>query len=380
MKKGLDKIKILEIVLLISLLFNSFVFKIANTYVIASILGLFLVIAFLLLGFEKNNYRNKKDALLTVIISLLAYYFITYFLGAFFSFYKTAYSLTPINIIKNTFPVILLIAVSEILRYIILNKSREDKISIILCTIIFVLVDINTYVHLYDVKTSLGLTKMICLVMFPSITKNIFLNYTTIKVGYQSALVYRYVMELNEYLLPIFPNFGEYINTTLRTVLPIFILFRLNNMFSYYEDRKITTSRYTKRKLILYSVITFSLLVVVVLTSGIFKYQALAIGSNSMAKEIEVGDVVIVRKTKQSEIVNIKKGTILVYNHDKKIIVHRIVKVINNNGKINFITKGDNNNANDSWTVSEDDVIGTTRFKIKYIGMPTVMLNDLLSK
>ena len=380
MKKGLDKIIILEIFLLIFLLFNSFVFKIANTYVIAGILGIFLIITFVLLGFERNNYRNKKDALLIVIISLLSYYFITYFLGAFFSFYKTAYSLTPINIIKNTFPVILLIAVSEILRYIILNKSREDKISIILCTIIFVLVDINTYVHLYDVKTSLGLTKMICLVMFPSITKNIFLNYTTIKVGYQSALVYRYVTELNEYLLPIFPNFGEYINTTLRTVLPIFILFRLNNMFSYYEDRKITTSRYTKRKLILYSVITFSLLVVVMLTSGIFKYQALAIGSNSMAKEIEVGDVVIVRKTKQSEIVNIKKGTILVYNHDKKIIVHRIVKVINNNGKINFITKGDNNNANDSWTVSEDDVIGTTRFKIKYIGMPTVMLNDLLSK
>lgn len=380
MKKGLDKIKILEIVLLISLLFNSFVFKIANTYVIASILGVFLIIAFLLLGFEKNNYRNKKDALLTVIISLLAYYFITYFLGVFFSFYKTAYSLTPINIIKNTFPVILIIAVSEILRYIILNKSREDRISVILCTIIFVLVDINASVHLYDVKTSLGLTKMICLVMFPSITKNIFLNYTTIKVGYQSALVYRYVMELNEYLLPIFPNFGEYINTTLRTVLPIFILFRLNNMFSYYEDRKITTSRYTKRKLILYSVITFSLLVIVVLTSGMFKYQALAIGSNSMSHEIELGDVVIVRKAKKSEITNIKKGTILVYNHDKKIIVHRIVKIINNNGKISFITKGDNNNANDSWTVSENDVIGTTRFKIKYIGMPTVMLNDLLSK
>ena len=75
-----------------------------------------------------------------------------------------------------------------------------------------------------------------------------------------------------------------------------------------------------------------------------------------------------------------KKGTILVYNHDKKIIVHRIVKVINNNGNISFITKGDNNNANDSWTVSSNDVIGTTRFKIKYIGMPTVMLNDLLNK
>lgn len=380
MKKGFDKIKILEIVLLISLLFNSFVFKIANTYVIAGILGVFLIVAFILLGFEKNNYRNRKDALLTVIISLLAYYFITYFLGAFFSFYKTAYSLTPVNVIKNIFPVILLITVSEMLRYIILNKSREDRISIILCATIFVLVDINASVHLYDVTTSLGLTKMICLVMFPSITKNIFLNYTTIKVGYQSALVYRYVMELNEYLLPIFPNFGEYINTTLRTVLPIFILFRLNNMFSYYDDRKITTSRYTKRKLVLYSIITFSLLIIVMLTSGMFKYQALAIGSNSMAHEIDIGDVVIVRKSKKSEIANIKKGTILVYNHDKKIIVHRIVKINNNNGKISFITKGDNNNANDSWTVNEDDVIGTTKFKIKYIGMPTVMLNDLLSK
>ena len=380
MKKGFNKILILEIILLIFLLFNSFVFKIASMYVISGIMLPFLILMIVLNGFEKDNYRYKKDVLLNIIIFLLMYYFITYFLGLFSGFVKSSYSLSFINIIKNTFPVIALILISELMRYVLFNKTKRNLPCLIIGCLLFVMVDVNTMVHIYDVKTALGITKMICLVVFPSITKNIFLTYLTMKVGYKNGIIYRLITELSTYLLPIFPDFGEYINVLLKTVLPIVIMARLNNMFNYYSVRKIKDSRYNSRKLVLYSVITFALLTIVLLTSGLFTYQALTIGSGSMSPKIEKGDVIILRSMKNEEISKIKKGDVLVYNHDNKIIVHRVIKKNNNGETISFKTKGDYNNAKDSWTVKQEDVIGIVKFRIRWIGMPTVALNELLNK
>lgn len=380
MKKGFNKILILEIILLIFLLFNSFVFKIANMYVISGIMLPFLILMIVLNGFEKDNYRYKKDVLLNIIIFLLMYYFITYFLGLFSGFVKSSYSLSFINIIKNTFPVIVLILISELMRYVLFNKTKRNLPCLIIGCLLFVMVDVNTMVHIYDVKTALGITKMICLVVFPSITKNIFLTYLTMKVGYKNGIIYRLITELSTYLLPIFPDFGEYINVLLKTVLPIAIMARLNNMFNYYSVRKIKDSRYNSRKLVLYSFITFALLTIVLLTSGLFTYQALTIGSGSMSPAIEKGDVIILKSMKNEETRKIKKGDVLVYNHDNKIIVHRVIKKSNNGETISFKTKGDYNNAKDSWIVKQEDVIGIVKFRIRWVGMPTVALNELLNK
>lgn len=380
MKKGFNKILILEIILLIFLLFNSFVFKIANMYVISGIMLPFLILMIVLNGFEKDNYRYKKDVLLNIIIFLLMYYFITYFLGLFSGFVKSSYSLSFINIIKNTFPVIVLILISELMRYVLFNKTKRNLPCLIIGCLLFVMVDVNTMVHIYDVKTALGITKMICLVVFPSITKNIFLTYLTMKVGYKNGIIYRLITELSTYLLPIFPDFGEYINVLLKTVLPIAIMARLNNMFNYYSVRKIKDSRYNSRKLVLYSFITFALLTIVLLTSGLFTYQALTIGSGSMSPAIEKGDVIILKSMKNEEARKIKKGDVLVYNHDNKIIVHRVIKKSNNGETISFKTKGDYNNAKDSWIVKQEDVIGIVKFRIRWVGMPTVALNELLNK
>lgn len=375
-----NKILIVEIILLVCLLFNSFVFKIANMYAISGIMLPFLILMIILQGFEKDSYRYKKDVLLNIIIFLLMYYFITYFLGLFSGFVKSSYSLSFINIIKNTFPVIALILISELMRYVLFNKTKKNLPCLIIGCLLFVMVDVNTMVHIYDVKTALGITKMICLVVFPSITKNIFLTYLTMKVGYKNGIIYRLITELSTYLLPIFPDFGEYINVLLKTVLPIAIMARLNNMFNYYSVRKIKDSRYNSRKLVLYSVITFALLLIVVLTSGLFTYQALTIGSGSMSPAIEKGDVIVLKSMKNEEARKIKKGDVLVYNHDNKIIVHRVIKKSNNGETISFKTKGDYNNAKDSWTVKQEDVIGIVKFRIRWVGMPTVALNELLNK
>jgi len=88
------------------------------------------------------------------------------------------------------------------------------------------------------------------------------------------------------------------------------------------------------------------ILVLILLTSGVFKYQMLGIGSNSMQPKISRGDAVIIKKIKTEK--EIKKGDIIAYKTSDKIIIHRIVKIKTKNNEKIYTTKGDANNTEDN--------------------------------
>ena len=72
---------------------------------------------------------------------------------------------------------------------------------------------------------------------------------------------------------------------------------------------------------------------------------------------------------------------ILYYSKEGKLVIHRIVSInIGENEKIEIKTKGDNNNAEDNWVVTEEEIIGKVKFMLPYIGYPSVLVNDLLKK
>ena len=367
------------IILILFFVLNIFIFGITNIYVFVGILAAFTVFSFFMLGYEKNFYRNKKDIMFTLLICIFVYFLLTYIFGLITGFVKNGYSLKFVNIIKNIFPYILLILTREFFRYIYFNKAKNSKILMVVGIIMFVLIDINLKLHVYDISKTLGLTKMICLVFFPSIAKNIFLSYLTVKVGYENAIIYSMIMELKQFLLPIFPDFGEYINTIIEVCFPLYLTYNVSEKFKFNEKRRISSSRYRQHNLIFYVIVTIMLLVIVMLTSGYFKYYALTIGSGSMMPTINKGDVVIVKTLKQNELKEIKKNDVLVYNHDRKIIVHRIIEIKELGGKEYYLTKGDNNATKDAYLVDKEDVIGIVSFRIKYIGYPTVSLNEKIA-
>ena len=51
-----------------------------------------------------------------------------------------------------------------------------------------------------------------------------------------------------------------------------------------------------------------------------------------------------------------------------------------NNGTYKYRTKGDNNKDPDNWVVDSKEVIGKIIFNVKYIGYPTVVINNLLNR
>ena len=113
--------------------------------------------------------------------------------------------------------------------------------------------------------------------------------------------------------------------------------------------------------------------------SGFFKYQNMTIGSNSMKNYMSKGDVIVLEKLKGDELKELNKDDILVFRYNTKIIAHRIYEVINKNNEIYFRTKGDANDQVDNNLVRQDDVIGILRFRIRYIGLPSIWIQELFN-
>ena len=94
---------------------------------------------------------------------------------------------------------------------------------------------------------------------------------------------------------------------------------------------------------------------------GVRFYQIM---SGSMEPTIHVSDLAITNESK-----DLSKGDIIAFEHAGSITVHRIVDIIEDNGdKKIYQTKGDNNNANDPYTVPSESVRGKYLFKIPGVG------------
>ena len=184
-------------------------------------------------------------------------------------------------------------------------------------------------------------------------------------------------MELPLYVVPIIPNLGYYIENLIITILPLIILLIIYKLY-YSDDGKIVSSRMynkiNKISNVIYSFIVILLLGVVLLVSGIGRYIVYTIGSASMVPTINVGDVVVIDK-KDKEF---KEDDIIAFYHNDVILVHRIVKIYKDAYGEYYQTKGDNNDTADSWLVKEKDVVGQYRMKFRWIGWPTVKLNEWL--
>jgi hypothetical protein len=58
---------------------------------------------------------------------------------------------------------------------------------------------------------------------------------------------------------------------------------------------------------------------------------------------------------------------------------HRIINITEKNNNYYIKTKGDyKDNAEDAWIVTKSDIVGKVVYKIKYLGLPSVWLHNLI--
>lgn len=379
MKKSEIRFLFLEIVAILFMLFSIFYKKSISQYLLIIFLGILFFTALFISSFEKERAIEKKAVIRIVCIYTLAFLIIIYGLGLFVGYVKTSYSLKIISIIKNLFPVVLLIVIEELLRYHIGIKGQNKKIILILLVFLSILIDISLSIHLYNPISGSKMIRLITVVIFPSAFKNVMLTYLSIKYGYKVCLVYQLITNVYLYTMPIFPNLSIYLESIIMVLLPLFIGITIYLRFkeSLVEERKDKSIGGKIAAIIIISIT----MIMIGLYSNLFPYTIAVIGSGSMVPTLEVGDMIFFDKTYQNHLQRLKVGQILVFKIEDRILTHRIVKIDKKNGKYYLSTKGDRKGqAIDSWIVTNEDIIGIVKFKIPKIGYPSVWLNRLMEE
>lgn len=124
-------------------------------------------------------------------------------------------------------------------------------------------------------------------------------------------------------------------------------------------------------------VYNFSLIVQAVLrpneTPAFLGYKMYVIISGSMQPELDIGDIVVVKKINPEDL---KKEDVISFRKGQTIITHRIAEVQKTDESLKFVTKGDNNNTDDKDLVTTKEIEGLVVNKIQKLGKIVLMLRD----
>ena len=298
---------------------------------------------------------------------------IIYALGLIIGFthgYKIIYN----SIVFRIIPMILITIIVEYLRAIIVKHSFGNKKSLIIISIVLSLIPIILEINYGTLTNSYEKFVFLSTIILPSIAESFLCTYLVHRDNQFSSIIFKLVVQLYMYIIPIVPNLGYYLYAVLKIVVP-FIIFYIINKNLLVEENKKSVAKMNRR---IFSIpILIAALILVALVSGIFKYKLIAIATDSMKDLYARGDAVIIEYLKPEEI---HVGDVMVFRHSNKVITHRVIEIKDKNGKIYYNTKGDNNKSADGFVTEDKDVIGRVDFVIKYIGYPTIYIEELFGK
>ena len=374
---GVDSVKnlklyIIELLLLISIIVFNVVYE-STLYLNISIVVI-TIISYFLFGFQKDNSYIKGNIVRIVISCLLSFFIVTYSIGLFVGFHKTILNLSTNYLVRIVLIEFFVIFCEEILRFIVAKKSFDTMIPLILFTIIMCILNIIIEINGYNFNDREMVFIFSSVVVVTVISREVLCSYLTYKVSYIPSLIFKSVIVLYEFILPIIPNLGNYLFSVFNLILTYFIFYFSSKAIQYAEKSNKYTRKASKR--IIYIPILIGLIIIVVLVSGFLKYRMIAIGSNSMVPVYEKGDAIIYEKVNADKL---QIGDIIAFKQNDVIITHRIVSIKKNNSYV-FKTKGDNNNAVDYFDVQGYNVLGKVMYKVKYIGYPTIWINDFFRR
>ncbi len=376
-KRDVKNISILLVLFVYVILYRLFIFPNhmgISEIVTASFLLILTGVAVGFLGYRKDKRTILRDNIFRIVIFYLILTFVIMFgLGFFSGFLKNAYSRSAFTLFDNVFAPMLIIIFMELLRYVFVGANKDKKGYIYIMVIIFIMFESIISIGMmksYDIES---LFHTFASILLPITVKNIVLTYLTYHVGYKVPMLYRLVVDTYIFFVPVVPNIGEYVNSMIFISLPILIYM---SSFGLVDDRtKKLEPVFNNDNFTVFDIpVAIVLITMICLISGYFTYTMMGVGSDSMSPKINRGDAVIIKKLDKKT--KIEKGTVVAYNKDKKVIVHRI-KSINKDGT--FTTKGDANNASDKDAVKRKQIKGIVKFKIPFIAYPTLWFNDLIN-
>ena len=93
-------------------------------------------------------------------------------------------------------------------------------------------------------------------------------------------------------------------------------------------------------------------------------YKSFLVQSGSMEPAVMTGDIIIIH----SQDNYVKNDVITFHGSDARIVTHRIIEILQKDGKSFFSTKGDANRSEDEDSITQDKIIGKISLVIPKLG------------
>ena len=366
MKKSHKRLLVFEIIIMIISFVSSIFLNILESYKMIIFLLAVLFVFKKIFGFEKRKKENEKDTILELLIFIITFILIYYLFGMTIGFI-----LNGTNILQIVIPLILYILLREYLRYQSLVKAEQSTLLTILSIIFIMVLDISYNYEMFMSNTEYTKGILWIMMLLPIISTNIVYSYVSKKSGPFPTFFYASIISIYRYVLPIIPNIPITMNTMIDSILPALLWSRLTSFYKRVKERTYN-NEYNKLNLSILIVPTVIIATMIYFTSGYFRFEAIAIATDTIEKDINKGDIVIVDK----KIINykiIEVGEAIAYRVNNNVFIGRVIRKANDQGIYTFLIK---NEKEELQEITEANVIGTIHYKLRYLGYPAIWFNQ----
>lgn len=326
---------------------------------------------------KKIRILSKKEKMQNILAIVLVYLIIYYASGFVFGYVRSPYSHKLLPFMKNMIAFVSIIFFQEYVRQSLLPSRQLKWYNYLFIILIFSISDLNLYSIGDNFNSLESAFEYICTFIIPTLAKNWLFTYLAFVGGYKCNLLYRIPISVTTYVIPLFPNLSWFIEAAFNLILPFIIFLNIN--FIQEKLVKDNSRRRLRKSNPIKQIPTIvCLLFFICFVAGIFTYMPVAVMSNSMSNLICRGDVVIVKKLSKEDIYNLKVNEIIQYKYDSHVVIHRIIKIIDNDGERLFVTKGDYNSTPDKEPVKVEQVVGVVNIKVPLIGYPAVWFSETI--
>lgn len=212
--------------------------------------------------------------------------------------------------------------------------------------------------------------------LLPAASESVLAAFLATAGGPLVSFGYRGVLAAFEWLSPILPDLPWLAGAFVNVIVPVLGLIALTGQEPAGEAPKETAKKPDDRapasSWLLVGVLAVAL---IWLNSGAFGVRPSLISGNSMNPRLYPGDIVVTRTIAPEEI---SVGDIVRFHRDGIDVVHRVVSIDQQDSRIVFTTRGDNNNVDDE-PVPAELVQGKLVLSVPKIGWISIYLRQALS-
>lgn len=359
--------------LVLVLLGSLFLPRTSGRAITALILAVFAFAIFKLVKKRPILDIHKKEVLLLMLAVGAVCLVVYYLTGIHFGFYLSSTPLSAGSFLKNIVPIAAIIIAIEIIRYVLL--AQNAKLMGLLAFVSGALSEVLVFSTLDYITTFNRFMDAVGLYLLPAITANVLYNFLSRKYGFLPNIVYRLIMSLYLYVLPVYPQTPDALFSFAKLILPLLIYLFISALYAKrknYESHRKKWASYVSLGLSVAIMIS-----IVLLISCEFRYRSIIIATESMTGEINKGDAIVYEVYDEQYI---QEQNVVVFLKDGNRIVHRVVQIERIDGQNRYYTKGDANDDMDAGFITDADIEGIVLFKLPYVGYANLLLRDAFKR